>query len=225
MRNAEIIRRPDSVFVSVAPPDKIQQAIDASGQARVWAKVAATIANETANETPTELSQPKPTPTADELLVSHLPKHIAASRWGFYITPCAKSRVFDSRIFVYHNPTPPFWNLYNLAKGIFRDLGILLTKNKGTWEARIPIHVLTDKVFVQSGLAGVEQALRRGTKKEADASIASKISDGIRHRQFADTRKGMEKVKKMREGLADAAGVVAITAVSWFALIVCGGVI
>lgn len=164
---------------------------------------------------------PPETPTAEELLEAYLPRHIESSRWFFYITPGAKSRVFDGTTFVYHNPSPPFWSLYRLAKGIFRNLGIRLAKPAGTWEAHIPIGVLTDQVFVESGLAGVEATIRRRT----DDSIASKMSNEIRNRQLENTKRGMAKVKKMREGLvSDAAGVAAITAVSWFAYIVLGGV-
>ena len=170
-----------------------------------------------------DTSLPKPIPTAEELLSETLPQLIEASRWGIYVIPSKECRVFDGTTFIHVDPHPPFWNLYNLAKGIFLDLGITLKKStKGVWVARIPICVLTDRCFVESGLAGVEKTLR--TRKDDDQSIASKISDSIRHRQFENSKRGYAKVQRMRETLADAAGVVAIVAVSWAGYIIGGTV-
>ena len=192
---AAIIRNPNSVSVSVEPPEKLQQAMAAEAQPRVWAKVASVIATET--PTPVE---PSPKMTAEELLAETLSDFIKASRWGFYVIPNPKCRVFDGTTFIYNNPHPPFWNLYRLAKGIFRDLGIMVTKTDGAWEVRIPIRVLTDKVFVESGLAGVELVMRRGTRE----SIPARHARITRERQYARTKRGMAAVKKMRRELRDA---------------------
>lgn len=168
-------------------------------------------------------SETEPIPSLEELFEAFLPRHIEASRWGIYVIPSKECRVFDGTTFVHVDPHPPFWNLYNLAKGIFSSLGIKLSKStKGVWIANIPIAVLTDQVFVDSGLAGVEKTLR--TRTTDDASIAAKISDGIRHRQFENSKRGYAKVQRMRETLADAAGVVAIVAVSWAGYIIGGTV-
>lgn len=216
--NAEFERIPGSVFVNVACPKPVPQS---------WTAVA----SEIATQMPTEASPQeeramnrtttngRSQPTAEELLAAYLPRHIEASRWGRYISPGPASHIFDGTIFVYHDPCDNFWDLYELSKGIFRDLGIKLSKPKGVWVANIPIKVLTDKVFVNSGLAAVEKTLLAGTGIDP-----VKILEGIRHRQLAETKQGMAKVKRLRESLADAAGVVAITAISWFAYVVMGGV-
>ncbi|MDE0398904.1 MAG: hypothetical protein OXL96_14000 [Candidatus Poribacteria bacterium] len=159
-----------------------------------------------------------PTLTAEELLSDFLPRHIETTRWGRYIVPGPASRIFDGTIFIYHNPSHGFWDLYELGKGIFRDLGIKLSKPKGVWQARIPIKVLTDQVFVESGLAGVEKTLLAHTGIDP-----SEILAGIRQRQLEETKAGMAKVKQMREAVADAVGVLAITAVSWATYVVFGG--
>lgn len=221
-RITEFKRDPNCVFVSVQPPQPVQHVQQAAHYYQDWTAVASEIGEATPVETQPVPSEP--IPTAEELLAAHLPNHIAESRWAIYITPSAKSRVFDGTTYVYNHPSAPFWNLYNLAKGIFRDLGISLSKTNGTWEARIPIKVLTDKVFVASGLAGVEKTLRNRKVADDDRSIASKISSEIRNRQFERTQRGISKVKAWREGLADAAGVMAITAVSW-AFYVIGGAV
>ena len=153
----DLVRKAGSVFVSVSLPASVQQIQRADSYFSEWGATAAAIGAENHIEVSTEEVPPETIPTAEELLEAYLPQHIEASRWFFYITPGAKSRVFDGTIFVYHNPSPPFWNLYRLAKGIFRNLGIRLAKSAGTWEAHIPISVLTDKVFVESGLAGVDE--------------------------------------------------------------------
>lgn len=217
----EFKRDPNSVFVSVQPPESVQQAKQATHYYRDWTAAASGIASDTPNPEPTpqasvEVSHPD-IPSADELLEAHLPQHIEASRWGRYIVPNPASRILNGTIFVSHNPCDNFWDLYNLSKGIFRVLGIKLSKVKGAWEANIPIAILTDKVFVDSGLASVEKTLMSGTGIDP-----GRISSEIRNRQFAETKRGMAKVKQMREGLADAAGVLVITAVSWFAYIMMG---
>lgn len=213
MSKKDFQRYPGSVFVNVPAPESVQQQQRVGSYFSEWSATAIAIGA----ETPIEEPQPEPIPTADELLVSALPQHIESSRWGFYVIPNSQSRVFDGTTFVYHNPSAPFWNLYNLAKGIFRDLGIRLARVDGVWKAHIPIPVLTDKVFVKSGLEAVERRLR--TRTDDDRSIASKISDSIRHRQFENTKRGMAKVKQMREGLADAVGLVAIIGSWWLAYI------
>ena len=102
-------------------------------------------------------------PSIDDLFAESLPKLIEASRWGRYIAPGPASHVHDGTVFVYYDPCVNFWSLYRLGKGIFRDLGIRLSKEKGFWLAHIPIRVLTDKVFVASGLAAVERTLLKHT--------------------------------------------------------------
>ena len=218
----EFTRSPGTVFVDVSTPKHVQQVNQAQRYYRDWTAAANAIASEPV-DTLTAVEKPTadPIPTAEALLAAHLPKHIAASRWGIYVIPSKQCRVFDGTTFIHTDPHPPFWNLYNLAKGIFRDLGIKLSKSsKGVWVANIPVKCLTDKVFVESGLAGVEKTLR--TRTNDDASIATKIADSIRHRQLNDTKAGISKVKAMRETLSDAAGVVAITAVAWAAYVVMG---
>ena len=58
---AEITRTDNSVFVSVQPPEKFQQAMAAKAQPRVWAKVASQICIEIPTTEPT----PVPVPIAD----------------------------------------------------------------------------------------------------------------------------------------------------------------
>ena len=213
-----LTRKDGSVFVSVIPPKPIQQQIEASHQPRMWAGVAQSIG--VSDPTP----EPDPTPTIDEVFAESLPLFIEASRWGRYILPGPASRVFDSTTFIYHNPCPNFWDLYEMAKGIFRDLGIRLTKRGGTWLAHIPIKCLTDKVFIDSGLAGVERTLMQHTGVDP-----VKMLREIQNRQFEETRKGIAQVKRNRakalaEAVGDAVGVLAMTAVSWAAYVVLGGV-
>ena len=106
-----------------------------------------------------EAAEPNQCPTADEVFQKFLLEHIQESRWARYIIPGPASRVFDSTIFIYDTPSNNFWSLYNLSKGLFSDLGIRLSKTNCVWEARLPICVLTDEVFVDSGLAAVEKTL------------------------------------------------------------------
>ena len=219
---SSLIRKPGTVFVDVIPPEPIQQQLDASRQSRIWSRVAEAIAVDALPEPEPnpEPETPDP-PTAEELLASSLPEMIKASRWGRYIVPGPAARVFDGTIFVYHDPCENFWDLYNLAKGIFRDLGIRLTKPGGVWEAHIPIRVLTDKVFVESGLAGVEKTLLAGTGIDP-----SKVLAGIRKRQFERTQKGLAQLKRSRSNAAeivgDAVGAVVIFATAWIAFAVMG---
>ena len=71
---AEIIRTPNSVFVSVQPPEKFQQAIAAAAQPRVWAKVVSSIGNETPTGNPYRNPlKPDGIPTAEEVLAETLP--------------------------------------------------------------------------------------------------------------------------------------------------------
>ena len=95
------------------------------------------------------------------------------------------ARFFNITILAKRN----FWDLYELSKGIFRDLGIRLSigpslsRPNGAWIAHIPIRILTDTVFVDSGLAGVERTLLAHT-----GINAAKIADDIRKRQFQATQ-------------------------------------
>ena len=163
-------RRPEGVQGAMIPasqipcPNKIQQVIDAGRQERVWNKVVSGIKSDLS----TTLSAPPPDPdnqqpTAEDVFDAFLLEHIQATRWSRYIVPGSASRVFDGSLFVYHNPCANFWNLYNLAKGLFSEIGIRLLKSGCVWEARIPIGTLTDKGFVDSGLAAVEKTLLRHT--------------------------------------------------------------
>lgn len=161
----------------------------------------------------------EPTPTAEDLLAAHLPQHIEASRWNRYVVVGPAPHIFDNTTLIYHDPCLNFWDLYHLAKGVFRDLGIKLSKAKGAWEARIPICALTDKVFVDSGLAAVEKTLLAGTGIDP-----AKLSTEIRNRQLANTKRGIAKVKAWRETLGDAVGVLAITTISWATYVIGGAV-
>lgn len=244
MSKNELKRTPGSVFVSVTPPASVQQQLQSNAYFSDWTAAARDIAKEDPPPNPPYqggISNPSPNggaspqrepnrapttspetshPTADDLLASHLPQHIEGTRWGRYVAPGPASRIFDGRILVYHDPCPNFWELYNLGKGILRDLGIKVSKSKGVWEVNIPIAVLTDKVFVESGLAGVEKTLMAGTGIDP-----GKLSAEIRHRQFEASKRGYAKVKRMRAGLADAVGLAAIIGVSWLSYIVMGGVL
>ena len=70
-----------------------------------------------------------------------------------------------------------------MSKGIFRDLGIRLSKPNGAWIAHIPIRILTDTVFVDSGLAAVERTLLAHT-----GINPTQILREIRKRQFQETQ-------------------------------------
>ena len=142
-------RIPGSVFVSLPAPASVKQLETARTFNSDWTAVAADIA----------LGETSQIPTIGEVFDVFLPRYIESTRWGRYIVPGPSSRVFDGTIFVYHNPCSPFWNLYNLANGLFSNLGIRLSKSDSLWEARIPIRCLTDKVFVDSGLEAVEKTL------------------------------------------------------------------
>ena len=137
---------------------------DAESRERAWARISKSMAVETTSfPTTPKSTPPAPAPTIEKVFDAFLPQHIQATRWSRYIVPGSASRVFDGSLFVYHNPCANFWNLYNLAKGLFSEVGIRLLKSGCAWEARIPIDVLTDKMFVDSGLAAVEKTLLRHT--------------------------------------------------------------
>ena len=133
--------------------------------------------------------EPKPeTPTIEELFEIALPRFIEGSRWGRYIAPGPASRVCNGTIFQYHGPCKNFWDLYELSKGIFRDLGIRLSKSDDVWVAHIPIRILTDTVFVDSGLAAVERTLLAHTGIDP-----TQILREIRKRQFQETQDAIRR--------------------------------
>ena len=128
------------------------------------------------------------TPTIEELFEKALPVHIEGSRWGRYIAPGPASRVSNGTIFQYHDPCKNFWDIYEWSKGIFRDLGIRLSRPNGAWIAHIPIRILTDTVFVDSGLAAVERTLLAHT-----GINPTQILREIRKRQFQETQDAIRK--------------------------------
>lgn len=226
-------RYPGSVFVT---PTSIPDTVEIQQNAQDWVGVATDIAKDTpltpaseprqrvspqdAPQEPVTSDSRKVSPSIDELFAENLPKFIEASRWGRYIVVGPASRIHENgTVFVYHNPCANFWDLYELAKGIFRDLGIRVLKRGATWLAHIPIAALTDKVFLESGLAGVEKTLIGHT-----GINPSNILAGIRHRQFKETKDGMKRCKQshLREAVGDAVGILVITAVSWAAYVVMG---
>ena len=197
-------RKPGTVFVTV--PEPTPTVPSPESYERSWEKIAQQLAFETTTspipESVSEVSsQPegcvddlcsptlpepeKATPSIDEIFAESLPLFIEASRWGRYIFPGPASRILDNTIFKYHNPCPNFWDLYELSKGIFRDLGIRVSKERGTWVAHIPIKCFTDKVFIDSGLAASEKTLLVHTGIDP-----VKILNEIRQRQFQETRSG-----------------------------------
>ena len=170
----------NTVFVSLPHPNAIPTP---KAGLRQWKSAAVGIAT----DIPT--MEPKPeTPTIEELFEKALPVHIEGSRWGRYIAPGPASRVSNGTIFQYHDPCKNFWDLYDLSKGIFCDLGIRLSKSDGVWVTHIPIRVLIDMVFVDSGLAAVERTLLAQT-----GINAAKIADDIRKRQFQATQDAIRR--------------------------------
>ena len=123
-----------------------------------------------------------------------MPFHIEGSRWGRYIAPGPASRVSTTgTIFQYHDPCPNFWDLYELSKGIFRDLGIRLSKSDGVWIAHIPIRVLTDTVFVDSGLAAVERTLLAHTGIDPAQILPTRFASGNSRKRQDAIRNGGAK--------------------------------
>jgi len=216
---AEIQRTEGNVFVSVSNPN---QAPAIGHQHTNWGHIASDIATDIS---PMPEPNPSPngeaSPSIDEIFAESLPLFIEASRWGRYISIGPASRIHDNTTFLYHNPSPNFWDLYELAKGIFRNLGIRLSKRGGTWVAHIPIKCLTDKVFVESGLEAVEKTLLAHTGMDPVA-----ILNEIRERQFKETQDGIRKVKLgkegIREAIGDAVGAIVLFAVSYFGFVVGG---
>lgn len=249
---ADLIRNPGSVLVGVRTPNTVLP-VPIERHHSNWAGVAQGIATQPPPHPSPATSEPRQrvTPQEDisESLVAHprkelsinevfaesLPLFVEASRWGRYICLGPASRIFDNSVLIYHTPSTNFWDLYELAKGVFRDLGIRVSKRGATWEAHIPISVLTDKVFIESGLAAVEKTLLAHTGIDPVA-----ILNGIRERQFRETQEGIKSVKRMRsnevgeqrsstqptgcedtslsdlcETVGDAVGVLAIVALSW----------
>ena len=162
---------------------------DAESRERAWSRISKAMAVDTIPFTITpNPTLPTPDPslptTINEVFASFIPQHIASTRWGRYVVPGQASRVFDGTLFVYHNPCDNFWNIYNLAGGIFKTLGIRLCKNGGVWNARIPIAILTDRIFVDSGLASVENTLMAHTGSLESSCVADvpprKVVSGFR---------------------------------------------
>ena len=155
---------------------------DSESRERAWSRISKSMAVDTTsfpitpNPTPPAplTPEPSPLPTIDEVFTAFLPQHIEKTRWGRYIVPGLDSRVWDSAIFVYQDPCESFWSLETLATGIFKDLGIRLSKTGGVWDARIPIPILTDDVFVESGLASVEKTLLAGTSIDPSSDDSPK---------------------------------------------------
>lgn len=213
---AEIQRTDGNVFVQIRTPNPV-----------VSTPIAEQYANSTAigvqmasDIPPMPEPEPEPTPTIDDIFATSLPLFIESSRWGRYIFPGPASKVFENKIFQYWNPCPNFWDLYKLAKGIFRDLGIRVAKQSGTWVAHIPIKCLTDKVFIESGLEAIEKTLLIHTGMDPVA-----ILNEIRARQFKETQDGIRNVKLgrkdgVKEAIGDAIGLIAMMGVSYLAFIV-----
>lgn len=187
MKN-ELIRTEGNVFVSVAPPTPVKQVTNAKRAYNDWQTVGQRIAS--------DLSVPEPTPTLDEVFAQSVPSFIKASRWGKYIEPNPESSIFDNVTYLYHEPCGSFWKLYEMARGIFRDLGIRVSKQRGRWVAHLPIECLTDKVFRESGLASVARML------EETSVNPSEMLKGLRQRQSAEAHEGVLKVKRNRQGVA-----------------------
>ena len=155
---AQFIKKPGNVFLTPEPV-QVPNATHIGARFQEWGNVA----NSIASELPAPVIEPSPLPTIGEVFTAFLPQHIAKTRWSRYIVPGSASRVFDGTIFVYNDPCANFWTLHAIAKGLFSEIGIRLLKSGCAWEARIPIDVLTDKMFVDSGLAAVEKTLLRHT--------------------------------------------------------------
>ena len=220
---AQFVKTPGNVFVKVAPPESMKQVANIRSQFEDWTKVANSVASEptAAPVSTSELTTPiahtinsqellakangvesitddAPTaPTIEKVFDAFLPHHIEATRWGRYIVPGPASRVFDVSIFVYNNPCDNFWSLYNLAKGLFSAVGIRLLKSGCVWEARIPIDVLTDKGFVDSGLASVERTLL--THTGIDPSSAEDVLPRKVVRGFSITGRMIKHAKEVKE--------------------------
>ena len=159
---------------------------DPESRERAWSRISKAMAVETTSFPitpdpipPAPVIESLPLPTAEEVFDAFLPHHIEASRWGRYIVPGKASRIFDGSLFVYHNPCDNFWSLFNLAKGLFSEIGIRLLKSGCVWEARIPIDALTDKMFIDSGLAAVENTLLANSSSAADVP-PRKAASGFR---------------------------------------------
>lgn len=221
---AELQRTANTVFVNVANPKAVPSV---KAQYAGWQNAGKQMATESGNlpkaDTPSPNDEALNSPSIDEVFAESLPLFIEASRWGRYISLGPASRIHDNTTYQYFNPSPNFWDLYELSKGIFRDLGIYLSKQRGTWVANIPIRVLTDKVFIESGLAAVENTLLEHTGIDPVAILRE-----IRERQFRETQDGIRKVKLGKDGIketiGDAVGAIAIFALSYFGYLVMGGV-
>ena len=177
-------RQNGSVFVNVTPPAPVKQVANAKSTLNNWQTVASEIAS--------DLSVPEPTTpiTIDEIFAQSVPSFIKASCWGRYIEPNDADSIRDNTVFVHH-PGENFWTLYNIARGIFRDLGIRLAKKRGQWVAHIPISCLTDKIFSESGLAAVERTLEKTSPSE--------IYNKIRQRKSQEAHEGILRLKRNRQ--------------------------
>ena len=171
----------NTVFVNLPNPNAIPTP---ETRLRQWKSAAVGFAKDL---TPAMNPEPE-TPTIAQLFEKALPYHIEGSRWGRYIAPGPASRVSNGTIFQYHGPCKNFWDLYELSKGIFRDLGIRLSKSDDVWVAHIPIRILTNTVFVDSGLAAVERTLLAHTGIDP-----AKILREIRKRQFQETQDAIRR--------------------------------
>lgn len=199
-RRDALIRKPGSVFVNVEPPAPLQEQAEAARQGRVWQKVATAIAeSHPIAPDPHEKAQPQATSSEavvvpiETVFAEALPNMIEMSRWGRYIASGPGDDIRENTTYIYHAPCANFWELRNLAKGIFRDLGIRLAKQDGGWIAYIPIRVLTDKVFVDSGLAAVEKTLMQQTGIDPVAMLRE-----IRRRQFSKSARGYARAARLR---------------------------
>ena len=191
---AQFIKKPGNVFLTPEPV-QVPNATHIGARFQDWVNVANSIASELPAPTP----EPAPLPTIGEVFTAFLPQHIAKTRWSRYIVPGSASRVFDGTIFVYNDPCANFWTLHVIAKGLFSEIGIRLLKSAGVWEARIPIGVLTDKGFVDSGLASVENTLLANSSSAADVPPRKEVSGFritgrmIKHAKEVKARHAAEK--------------------------------
>ena len=228
---AELQRTEGNVFVQVRNPNPVSTPV--AQQYANWMQIADNIATDLpvpSTPAPEPESEPE-TPTIDEVLTESLPQFIKVSRWSRYIGLGSvglrpSDYIRDNSILIHHQPNGNFWDLHQQAKHILKGLGFRLKRTTRDgyplWIVSIPISVLTDKVFIESGLAAIEAEILRPTGIDPVA-----ILNEIRERQFKETQDGIRNVKLGKDGvkdvIGDAVGAIVIFVTAYVGFIV-GGV-
>ena len=220
---AEITRTDNSVFVSVRPPEKFQQAMAAKAQPRVWAKVASQICIETPTTEPT----PVPVPIADAKEIRiYAVETLSGKRQTLFTGQHTDDTSDLCQCYANLADCRVEWHDAASAKVYHPDTCPIPTL--ADW---VEVHNANDGTLIFVGLR--EKGFDARCRKYADAKgVGLRVDSAhLNHSQFytpknealSYARQNAEHfAKKHGVAISDAVGVLAITAIGWATYVVGG---